>query len=316
MVNFYFFVSHNTLSNGLLKGVYMKMKIHIDVNEKKVSRDPNYVASDLTVYLSRLVGYKVTEVELTKEGYRVVYRARFPITPEDLSWDESKAGEMININDWEEEEMKIEGKEGIKVVALLGDSIIDNKVYVGENELSVTEHLQKINDEDYYFEMIAVDGDTTKEVIDNQLEKIRANTSHIVLSIGGNDLLQKLDIMFNETSGMIESLEIASQTIEEIKSRYEEILIHLKNLNQPVLLCTIYEGDLQSDQYLAEVEEAGKVLLGMMNDTIHFLGKKHSIEVLELRNIFTEVSDYANPIEPSHKGGEKLAKEIINWLET
>ena len=41
------------------------------------------------------------------------------------------------------------------VVALLGDSIIDNKVYVGENESSVTEHLQKINDEDYYFEMIA-----------------------------------------------------------------------------------------------------------------------------------------------------------------
>ena len=205
---------------------------------------------------------------------------------------------------------------GRKVVALLGDSIIDNKVYVGENELSVTEHLQKINDEDYYFEMIAVDGDTTKEVIDNQLEKIRANNSHIVLSIGGNDLLQKLDIMFNETSGMIESLEIASQTIEEIKSRYEEILIHLKNLNQPVLLCTIYEGDLQSDPYLAEVEEAGKVLLGMMNDTIHFLGKKHSIEVLELRNIFTEVSDYANPIEPSHSGGEKLAKAIIDWVES
>ena len=111
-----------------------------------------------------------------------------PIPPENLSWDGSKAGELININDWEEEEMKIEGKEGIKVVALLGDSIIDNKVYVEQNELSVTEHLQKINDEDYYFEMIAVDGDTTKEVIDNQLEKIRANNSHIVLSIGGNDL--------------------------------------------------------------------------------------------------------------------------------
>ncbi len=27
-----------------------------------------------------------------------------PIPPEILSWDESKAGELININDWEEEE--------------------------------------------------------------------------------------------------------------------------------------------------------------------------------------------------------------------
>ena len=205
---------------------------------------------------------------------------------------------------------------GRKVVALLGDSIIDNKVYVGENELSVTEHLRKINETDYYFEMIAVDGDTTREVIDNQLENIGDSTWRIVLSIGGNDLLQKLHIMFNETSGMIESLEVASKTVEEIKTRYEEILVHLKTLNHPFLLCTIYEGDLQSDPNLAEVEEAGKVLLGMMNDAIHFLGNKHDIEVLELRNIFTEVSDYANPIEPSHSGGEKLAKEIINWLET
>ena len=27
-----------------------------------------------------------------------------PIPPENLSWDESKAGELININDWKEEE--------------------------------------------------------------------------------------------------------------------------------------------------------------------------------------------------------------------
>ena len=200
------------------------------------------------------------------------------------------------------------------VVALLGDSIIDNKVYVGKNELSVTEHLEA--NSDFNFEMIAVDGDTTKEVIDNQLEKIRANTSHIVLSIGGNDLLQKLYIMTNQTSGMVQALEIASKTVEEIKTRYEEILIHLKTLNRPVILCTIYEGDLQSDPDLAVIEEAAKVLLGMMNDSIHFLGKKHDLEVLELRNIFTEVSDYANPIEPSHSGGEKLAKEIIEWVES
>ena len=116
---------------------------------------------------------------------------------------------------------------GRKVVALLGDSIIDNKVYVGENELSVTEHLRKINETDYYFEMIAVDGDTTREVIDNQLENIGDSTWRIVLSIGGNDLLQKLHIMFNETSGMIESLEVASKTVEEIKTRYDRFFLRI-----------------------------------------------------------------------------------------
>jgi len=80
----------------------MKMKIHIDVNEKKVSRDPEFVATFLKGYLSHLVGYKVTDVELIKEHNGRKGKG-IPIPPEMLSWDESKAGEMININDWEEE---------------------------------------------------------------------------------------------------------------------------------------------------------------------------------------------------------------------
>ena len=67
-------------------------------------------------------------------------------------------------------------------VSLLGDSIIDNKVYVGEGELSVTEHLQHNSASN--FTMIAVDGDTTEEVLDNQLDNLKEPVSHIVLSIG------------------------------------------------------------------------------------------------------------------------------------
>ena len=80
----------------------MKIKIHIDVNEKKVSRDPEFVATFLKGYLSHLVGYKVTDVELIKIEHNT--GRGIPIPPENLSWDESKAGELININDWEEEE--------------------------------------------------------------------------------------------------------------------------------------------------------------------------------------------------------------------
>lgn len=37
-------------------------------------------------------------------------------------------------------------------------------------------------------------------------------------------------------------------------------------------------------------------------------------DVLELREIFVRPEDYANPIEPSHIGGEKLAKAIQKWV--
>jgi len=198
-------------------------------------------------------------------------------------------------------------------VSLLGDSIIDNKVYVGEGELSVTEHLQHNSSSN--FTMIAVDGDTTEDVLENQLENLKEPVSHIVLSIGGNDLLQNLHLLQDETSGMKFALEKSSELIGEIQENYTKILEHLSNYDAKVLLCTVYEGDLKSDVMLAQFDKAGQAMLKMHNDTVYYLASKFDVDVLELRNIFTNKEDYANPIEPSHIGGEKLAKAIIQWMK-
>ena len=48
-------------------------------------------------------------------------------------------------------------------VTLLGDSIIDNKVYVESDELSVLEHLENISDHEFL--QIALDGATTAHVL-------------------------------------------------------------------------------------------------------------------------------------------------------
>ena len=198
-------------------------------------------------------------------------------------------------------------------VSLLGDSIIDNKVYVGEGELSVTEHLQHNSSSN--FTMIAVDGDTTEDVLENQLDNLKEPVSHIVLSIGGNDLLQNLHLLQDETSGMKFALEKSSELIGEIQENYTKILEHLSNYDAKVLLCTVYEGDLKSDVMLAQFDKAGQAMLKMHNDTVYYLASKFEVDVLELRNIFTNKEDYANPIEPSHIGGGKLAKAIIQWMK-
>ena len=154
-------------------------------------------------------------------------------------------------------------------VSLLGDSIIDNKAYVGEGELSVTEHLQ--HNSPSYFTMIAVDGDTTEDVLENQLDNLKAPISHIVLSIGGNDLLQNLHLLQDETSGMKFALEKSSELIGEIQENYTKILEHLSQYDAKVLLCTVYEGDLESDVLLADYDKAGQAMLKMHNDTVYYL---------------------------------------------
>ena len=214
----------------------------------------------------------------------------------------------------------------MKHMYLLGDSIIDNKVYVGPGEFSVLEHLESLSDLD--FSQLAVDGDTTVDVLNNQLESLDKTSDFTVLSIGGNDLLEHLPLLVDSINKKTFSrnLEIMNEFIDPIKDRYEKIVEHLSKKEGKLLLCTVYNGDFERDDghedfmfgfgdLLKGKQEAITVIGRVFNDVVYSTGKKFGVEVLELREIFTESIDYANPIEPSHIGGGKLAKKILEWTD-
>ena len=70
------------------------------------------------------------------------------------------------------------------------------------------------------------------------------------------------------------------------------------------------------DPYYSNVAFASKAMVSMINDIIFTTGATFDVDVLELRNIFTKPEDYANPIEPSHKGGAKLSQNILKWVNS
>ena len=200
------------------------------------------------------------------------------------------------------------------VVNLLGDSIIDNKVYVGPHELSVTEHLHNLCDD--VINSIAVDGHTTKDVIHNQLDLLPQYSTHQVLSIGGNDLLQNMYFLKNrERLSANEVFEQAVGIMAPIKRRYQTIVEKLSLQDSNILLCTVYEGNLLNDPLLYDIALSSKAMVSMLNDIVYSTANMYKAEVLELRNIFTKPRDYANPIEPSHIGGSKFALEINDWIQ-
>jgi len=55
--------------------------------------------------------------------------------------------------------------------------------------------------------------------------------------------------------------------------------------------------------------------LTVFNDWIIRAAVMHGIPLLDLRFVCTEEGDYANPIEPSAQGGEKIAKAIAELVE-
>ena len=103
------------------------------------------------------------------------------------------------------------------------------------------------------------------------------------------------------------------EIIQPFKQQYETIVANLSNHRANLLLCTVYEGDLVDSDEFSDVINSSKTMVSIFNDIVYRTANKFNVDVLELRNIFTSPQDYANPIEPSHIGGEKLAQEIIHW---
>ena len=227
----------------------------------------------------------------------------------------------------------------MKKIYLLGDSIIDNTSYVETNEKDVVSHLNSMYKEDPKVNINnrAVDGHTMRDLLNTQLlEEGLNDATHIVMSIGGNDLLQNISFL-QMTSKLSEVMnkdarigkwgvrelnpsrnkvfeETYFEIIKPFNSLYETIVEKLSNYRAKLLLCTVYEGDLFGSDEFKNVFYSSKTMVSIFNDLVYKSSSKFKTDVLELRNIFVSSEDYANPIEPSHIGGEKLAKSIVEWV--
>src|SRR5688572_13100751 len=88
---------------------------------------------------------------------------------------------------------KAESEEVMRHVALLGDSVIDNKAYVGGSP-DVTEQLLTLVPKGWRVTKLAGDGAMTSGVM-RQLNDVPKDATHIVMSVGGNDALQQSGIL-------------------------------------------------------------------------------------------------------------------------
>lgn len=72
----------------------------------------------------------------------------------------------------------------IRHLILLGDSIFDNRSYVGRGQPAVIDQLKaKAKDQCWNATLLAVDGNVLSHVAD-QLEKVPKDATHLFISIG------------------------------------------------------------------------------------------------------------------------------------
>ncbi|WP_210507167.1 SGNH/GDSL hydrolase family protein [Naasia sp. SYSU D00057] len=192
-------------------------------------------------------------------------------------------------------------------VVLLGDSIFDNKVYVGRDP-DVVAQVREILPEGWRATLLAVDGDVTSGVR-RQLRGLPADATHLVVSVGGNDALGFAHVLDSPASSVAEGLVLLKGAQDAFARSYEDMLDGVTALGLPTAVCTIYDTPPSSPSHA--VIRTG---LAVFNDAITRAAFRRGVTLLDLRLLCTEDADYANPIEPSAHGGAKIATGIAEWV--
>jgi lysophospholipase L1-like esterase len=196
----------------------------------------------------------------------------------------------------------------MKHVVLLGDSVFDNGAYVAGGP-DVAAQLREVLPEGWRATLLAQDG-AVIDSVQRQFERLPAHASHLVISAGGNDALREIGLLEESARSVAEALDRLADIAERFANRYAAMLDRAQAHGLPVAVCTIYDGRLPDPRRRRQAV----IALTALNDCITRQTFARALPLIDLRLICDQDEDYANPIEPSVRGGQKIAGAISAFV--
>jgi hypothetical protein len=195
-------------------------------------------------------------------------------------------------------------------VVLLGDSIFDNAAYVTAGAPDVVRQVRQRLPHGSKATLAAVDGSKMKDVRE-QLRYLPADATHLVVSAGGNDALDSSDFLTTPARSTAEALLGLAYIGDEFERGYLAMLAEVLTRGLPTAICTVYYPRFPE----AALQRMAVTALTVFNDCIIRAAFAYGLPLLDLRSTCNEEEDYANPIEPSARGGEKIGRAIVEVVE-
>jgi hypothetical protein len=196
----------------------------------------------------------------------------------------------------------------MKHVVLLGDSVFDNARYVG-GEPDVLARLRSRLPGGWKASLLAVDGSVTRDIPD-QVSRLPGDAGALVMSVGGNDALMRQDILEQPSRSVGEALAMLARVLREFERQYRDAVGAAMKPGLPLTVCTIYNGNFPDPAYRERIAAAA----ALFDDVIIRVATEHRLSVLDLRSVCSRPSDYANAIEPSSSGADRIAQAIVHAL--
>ncbi len=222
-----------------------------------------------------------------------------------------------------------------KKIVLLGDSIIDNTLYVNKHD--VEQHLNTLLEDDTIVNH-SIDGSTTVEVLDFistcALDK---DTTHFVISVGGNNLLDKKQFLLDKTiddwyKTMLIQQDIYSEISPDLMNvltytHYSGYMLDVEKIavllqyrypKAKIMFLGLYEGNSTWNPEWEPVEHLLPGLINTHNEKLqHMIGSLSdngiNASYIDITNTLKQ-EDYFNDIEPNDSGGLLIAEKISTHI--
>ncbi|HYZ63333.1 MAG TPA: SGNH/GDSL hydrolase family protein [Acetobacteraceae bacterium] len=188
-------------------------------------------------------------------------------------------------------------------VVLLGDSILDNGAYT-DGGPDVTAQLRA----HVPCTLAARDGSVVADV-PGQLARAPDAATHLVISAGGNDALRYEHVLAAPAASVAAALALLGEVAGHFRAQYGVMLDAVTRRALPTAVCTIYDPRFPEP----ERQRLAVAGLALFNDAIIREAFARGLAVIDLRLICAEPGDLANPIEPSSRGGVKIAAAIARF---
>ncbi|CAJ1401540.1 unnamed protein product, partial [Effrenium voratum] len=196
-----------------------------------------------------------------------------------------------------------------RLLALLGDSTIDNGRWVAQGEPSVTDQVSALEP----CVMCARDG-AMIAAIAGQLPTAPAEATHFVVSVGGNDATGATTTVLG---GQVNSAEEALCRLHTFAQAFEvEFAAAMQHVvrsigDRHLVICSCYNPCFAPFDVQTVQQGPANLAMALLADAVLRVATRLRVPVIDLRRVMTEVEDFANPIEPSSRGGLKIAQAIV-----
>lgn len=197
-------------------------------------------------------------------------------------------------------------------IVLLGDSIFDNALYVPEGDEVLLQLRSRLGTH-HKASLLARDGDVLAGVSAQlkRLHELEKPATWLIVSCGGNDVLGLVSAMQSPVGTVLEAAELLATWQAGFQRDYRAMLDAVLANGKPTAVATIYDG-------VPGLSPGLRTALAPFNDVILREAAIRRLPVLDLRLVCDDPADYApvSPIEPSAKGGARIAAAIAELVRT